>query len=93
MERNNNAGRNAFAQTTMWLAIVGAINWGLVGFFDFDLVRAILGGETSTPASGLSRIVYALVGLAGLGLAFVAPRLRDRDTTRLPGRQPAEMRA
>lgn len=73
-------GTNTFAQVLLWLAIVGALNWGLVGFFDWDLVRAIFGGESATPASGLSRVIYALVGLAGLGLLFLAPRLRTAGT-------------
>jgi uncharacterized protein len=67
---------NVFAQLLFWLAVIGALNWGLVGFFNWDLVRAVLGGETGTPASGLARIVYALVGLSGLGLLFLGPRLR-----------------
>ena len=44
------------------LIIIGALNWGLWGFFKFDLVAWLFGGNTS----GLSRIVYSLVGLAGL---------------------------
>lgn len=44
------------------LVIIGAINWGLIGFFRFDLVASIFGGQTA----GLSRLIYALVGLAGL---------------------------
>lgn len=44
------------------LVIIGAVNWGLIGFFRFDLVAAIFGGQ----AAGISRIIYALVGLAGL---------------------------
>ena len=44
------------------LSIIGSINWGLVGIFRFDLVAWLFGGQTAT----LSRIVYALVGLAGL---------------------------
>ena len=43
------------------LVIIGAINWGLVGFFNFDLVAAIF-GEMSL----LARIVYSLVGVGGL---------------------------
>ena len=43
------------------LVIIGALNWGLIGLFNFDLVAALFG-----PASLLSRIVYSLVGLAGL---------------------------
>lgn len=44
------------------LAIIGAINWGLVGIFKFDLVAWIFGGQTA----GFSRIIFTLVGLAGL---------------------------
>ncbi len=76
---NEHRGTNSFAQVALWLSVIGAINWGLVGFFDFDLVRAVLGGESSTPSSALSRVVYAVVGLAGIALAAVAPRLRARD--------------
>ena len=43
------------------LIIIGAINWGLIGFFKFDLVATIF-GEMSV----LSRIIYALVGISGL---------------------------
>jgi uncharacterized protein len=77
-------GSNVFARILLWLAIVGALNWGLVGFFDWDLVRAIFGGETSTAAGGASRVVYALVGLAGLGLLFLAPRLRAAGAAASP---------
>ncbi len=44
------------------LTIIGAINWGLVGLAKFDLVAWIFGGQTAV----ISRIIYALVGLAGL---------------------------
>ena len=44
------------------LSIIGSINWGLVGIFKFDLVAWIFGGQTAI----VSRIIYALVGLAGL---------------------------
>lgn len=44
------------------LIIVGAINWGCVGLFSFDLVAFCFGG----PVSMASRIVYALVGISGL---------------------------
>lgn len=75
---NKTSGTTFVGQFAMWLAVIGAVNWGLVGLFDFDLVRAILGGETSTPASALSRVVYTLVGLAGITLAVVGLRLRAR---------------
>jgi uncharacterized membrane protein YuzA (DUF378 family) len=44
------------------LAIVGGLNWGLVGIFQFDLVAWLFGGQGSI----VSRIVYTLVGLAAL---------------------------
>lgn len=43
------------------LVLIGAINWGLVGFFSFDLVAVIFGDMTI-----ISRIIYALIGIAGL---------------------------
>ena len=43
------------------LIIIGAINWGLIGLFKFDLVAAIFGNMTL-----ISRIVYSLVGVSGL---------------------------
>ncbi len=49
--------------TALTLVIVGAINWGLIGFFKFDLVAFLFGSM-----SILSRIVYALVGICGLYL-------------------------
>lgn len=44
------------------LAIIGGLNWGSIGLFRFDLVAALFGGQTSM----VSRIIYALVGLAAL---------------------------
>ena len=44
------------------LSIVGSINWGLVGIFQFDLVAWLFGGQGSV----VSRLIYTLVGLAGL---------------------------
>lgn len=43
------------------LVIIGAINWGLIGFFSFDLVRVIFGNMTV-----ISRIIYAIIGICGL---------------------------
>ena len=53
-----NRGLDCLALT---IAIIGAINWGLIGFFSFDLVAFIFGNM-----SWLSRIIYALVRIAGL---------------------------
>jgi len=44
------------------LVIIGALNWGLIGLFGFDLVATLFGG----PNTILSRIIYSLVGAAGL---------------------------
>ena len=44
------------------LSIIGAVNWGLVGICQFDLVAWLFGGQTGL----VSRIIYTLVGLAGL---------------------------
>lgn len=57
------------------LVIIGALNWGLIGLFGFDLVATLFGGPQAT----LSRIVYALVGLAGLwSLTFLFRDTRER---------------
>ena len=45
-------------KTALALVIIGAINWGLIGFFGFDLVGALFGGQGSV----LSRIIFAVVG-------------------------------
>ncbi len=47
---------------TLILIIVGALNWGLIGLFDFDLVATLFGG----PDALLSKIVYILVGISGI---------------------------
>jgi len=59
---------NTLDRIVLALAVIGALNWGLVGFFRFDLVAALFGGQ----AAALSRIVYALVGLCGL---YLIPKL------------------
>lgn len=63
------------------LVVIGALNWGLVGVFHFDLVAAIVGrhfGETSP----ISSAVYILVGLAGVyeALSFKAIQRRRNET-------------
>jgi uncharacterized protein len=47
---------------TLLLVIIGGVNWGLIGFFNFDLVAALFGGQQAY----LSKIVYSLVGLSAL---------------------------
>lgn len=55
------------------LVIIGAINWGLVGLFQFDLVAYLFGGQGAT----ISRIIYGLVGAAGLWCVTLL--FRDRE--------------
>jgi len=52
------------------LVIIGALNWGLVGFFGFDLVQFLVGG------TGIDRLVYILVGLSGLWQIFFFPGIK-----------------
>ena len=57
---------------TLWLVafvlvVVGAVNWGLVGLAQLDLVAALFGGVSAVG----SRLVYALVGIAGVLLAVL----------------------
>ncbi len=66
---------NAIDYIAHILVIVGAVNWGLVGFFNYDLVGALFGGA----ASVISRCIFALVGLAGLYVISFFFR-RDRLT-------------
>jgi uncharacterized membrane protein YuzA (DUF378 family) len=61
------------------LTTVGAINWGLVALFEFDLVATLVGlkfGETNL----VSRVVYGLVGLSGLYLISYLPRAFARGS-------------
>lgn len=64
---------NAFDWLAVVLVIVGGLNWGLVGILKFDLVAAIFGDM-----SGLSRVVYALVGLAAVYLAAISMKLAKK---------------
>lgn len=63
--------------TLLTLVIIGAVNWGLIGFFRFDLV-AFLFGEMSW----LSRIIYAVVGIGGLYLISAFGRIRSIEQAR-----------
>lgn len=59
------------------LSVIGCINWGLVGLFRFDLVAWLFGGAGSV----ISRVIYALVGLAGLWcVTFFFRKAAFRDT-------------
>lgn len=62
--------------TALLLVVIGAINWGLIGFFQFDLVAALFG-----TMSAVTRVVYSLIGISGLyAISFFAKdRYRDVD--------------
>ena len=50
------------------LMIIGGINWGLIGFFNYNLVSSIFGAQLAV----VSRVIYAIVGLAALyGITFL----------------------
>jgi uncharacterized membrane protein YuzA (DUF378 family) len=53
-------------RVALTLVIIGALNWLLVGLFQWDLVSAIFGGDAIRESSLLSRIIYTLVGLSGI---------------------------
>ena len=60
--------------TLLTLVIIGAVNWGLIGFFRFDLVAFLFGNM-----SWLSRIIYAVVGISGLYIISAYGRIRSVD--------------
>jgi len=64
---------NGLDWITFILMLIGGLNWGLVGFFKFDLVAAIFGA-----ASIISAIVYILVGLAALYWLFMLGKLAKK---------------
>jgi uncharacterized membrane protein YuzA (DUF378 family) len=68
------------------LIIIGALNWGLVGFFGFDLVATLFGAMTV-----VSRIIYALIGVGAVYHILALPGMRRR--WRAPARvEPARER-
>ena len=64
---------SSFDWITFLLVIIGALNWGLVGLFGFDLVAWIFGDM-----SVISRIVYVLVGLSAIYLLIISSKLSKR---------------
>jgi len=61
---------------SLLLVILGAINWGLVALFQFDLVAYLFGGSAAT----VSRVLYGIIGLAGLWC--ISLLFRDREVVR-----------
>jgi uncharacterized protein len=64
---------SAIDMLVLALIIVGGLNWGLVGFFNFDLVATIFG-----PMSLLSRVVYGLVGISAVYQAVTFASLQKK---------------
>lgn len=65
----------ALDYTALTIVIIGAVNWGLIGFFSFDLVAFLFGNM-----SWISRIVYGLVGICGLYMLSVYGRISERSS-------------
>ena len=63
-------------KNALLLVIIGAINWGLIGVFQFDLVSYIFGGQGAL----ISRIIYTIVGAAGLWC--ISLLFRDQDAVK-----------
>ena len=59
-----------FAIICLILAAIGALNWGLVGLFKFDLVALIAGGKKFGEVNTLSRLIYIIVAAAGVVAFF-----------------------
>lgn len=66
---------NALDTVAYILVIVGGLNWGLVGLFKYNLVDKIFGVE-----SGISRIIYTLVGLSALYMIYLLVKLLNSPT-------------
>ncbi|MBS3909968.1 MAG: DUF378 domain-containing protein [Actinobacteria bacterium] len=80
--------------TAMTVAVIGALNWGLVGFFNFDLVRAIFGeGSLGTSAiSAASRVIFAVVGVAGLYSIYSLTKVASAQSRLMPIEERERMR-
>ena len=57
---------NVLGDIAIVIAAAGAINWGLVGLFKYDLVAAVTGAKKFGEVNGLSRLAYAVVGISGI---------------------------
>ena len=69
----SNTKMNALDWIAMVLLIVGGLNWGLVGLFNFDLVATLFGTQ-----SALSRVVYTLVGLSALYSIYTSSKMANK---------------
>lgn len=70
---------NMLDRIALILTIIGALNWGSIGLFNFDFVAWIFGGQDAL----VSRIVYTVVALAGIWC--ISLLFRERDTEEISG--------
>ncbi|MBM7869004.1 uncharacterized membrane protein YuzA (DUF378 family) [Clostridium pascui] len=68
---------NLFDKIAFILVIIGALNWGLLGLLNFNLVSAIFG----EPANLLSRILYIIVGAAGVYIILLLVKIKKYSRT------------
>jgi len=76
-ERRQKMRSRTWDYTALTLVILGAINWGLIGLFRFDLIAVIFGGMEAI----VSRIIYTLIALAGLYCISLFGRVSNHDVT------------
>ncbi len=70
----------ALNYVALTLVIIGALNWGLIGFFGYDVVTSIFGGSMFW----ISRVIFGLVGLAGLwSLTLYGSVAQENPTVRI----------
>ncbi|MDP2587621.1 MAG: DUF378 domain-containing protein [bacterium] len=65
----------AFYMILLILVLIGGLNWGLVGFFDYNLVDAIFGAGSMG-----SRVIYAIVGVSAVLVAIMVPMMKDKKS-------------
>lgn len=74
MDARTQSGVTTLTKLLAVLVIIGAITWGVIGLFQWNLVNALFGGDVQPArASHFSQFLYILVGLAGVALAFTFP--------------------
>ena len=82
MQETKKSTMTAIADIIWFIAGIGAINWGLIAFFNYNVIDRLL-------ADRPTRIVYAIIGLCGVVALFLLPMLRVKSTV---GRTPAHSR-
>lgn len=66
-------------KTALVLTIIGALNWGLVGLFEYDLVANLFDGSTST----FSKIIYTIIAIAGIiNIGILFDEIREKKDIR-----------